>query len=309
MNNIFNSKNINIITPKTLKEAFCKYSIDNKYLSYQAFNNVLEYLFKPPIPTIHQTFLSQKLFNIIDPFKSGQINEDTFYQTFTNIFRDRNYRILLSMQAMMNIPDNNRNRLQINEIKKFMFNSYIEGFKILGNLININQEKFKKSNLPITNSNTLINWAQKSEFKFYNDIDYDIKMLNSNLKNEMDFNTFFKWINVDHCLYLQYGFIYLTIATSLIPLDKVKFDDSELKKMIPQPKIENKNNINNMVNNANKNININNNENNKESKDDKKNSIMDSFVIMGKPDDIYSKENKKKIEDLFGFEVMTKDDF
>ena len=311
MNNIFISNNNNIITPKLLKEAFIKFSIDKKYLSYQAFNNVLEYLFRPPIPVLYQTFLSQKLFNLIDPFKYGQIEEHTFLQTFIDILRDRNYRILLSMKAMMTIPDSNRNNIQINEIKKFMFSSYVEGFKILGNLVIRNEEKLKQDNLPVINCNTLVNWAKKSEFKFYEDIDNDIKMLNNNLIDELDYNTFIKWINVDHCLYLQYGFIYLPVATSLVVLDKVKFDDFEMKKMVPQPKIENNKNFNdvNNKNNVNNKDNINNKGN--KNKNNGGDILCDSFVILGRPDNMNNIKNNniKKNESIFGFEVMNGDDF
>ena len=214
------------------------------------------------------------------------------------------------MKAMMEVPDNNRNNIQINEIKKFMFNSYVEGFKILGNLVIRNEEKLRQDNLPVINCNTLVNWAKRSEFKFYDDIDNDIKMLNNNLINELDYNTFIKWINVDHCLYLQYGFIYLPVATSLVVLDKVKFGDFEIKKMVPEPKIENNKNFNdvNIKNNVNNKDNI----NNKENKNNGGDVICDSFVILGRPDNmnnIKNKSNNKKNENIFGFEVMNGDDF
>ena len=305
-------KGRNVITPKLLKEAFNKFSIDKKYLSYQAFNNTLEYLFNPPIPVIHHTFLSQKLFNLFDPFKCGQIEENSFVQTFTDILKDRNYRILSSMRAMMTVPDNNRNNIEINEIKTFMFNSYVEGFKILSNLVTVNQEKLRQNSLPVTNSNILVNWAKKSESKFYEDIENDIKMLNNNLESKLDYNTFVKWINVDHCLYLQYGFIYLPVATSLIALDSVKFDDFEMKKMIPQQKIESNNNINNMpIKNNMANKDNKNNINNKEIKNNSDDDIFSGFIVLDKPDNINNNnvENKKKKEDVFGFEVMNGDDF
>lgn len=288
MNNFQNSGNIITITPKLLKDAFKMFCIDQKYLSLQSFGNALNYLFKPPIPKIQNTFLSQKLFSIIDPNKSGQIDENTFCQTFTNILKDRNYRILLSMRAMMNIPDNNRNYLQVYEIKNFMFNSYVEGFKILGNMVNMNREELLKKNLPLANVNQLVNWAKNCETKFYNELDNDIKMLNINLRNELDYPSFMKWINVDHNLYLQYGFINLPIATSLIVLDRVKFNDTELKKNIPAPKTIN--------NNSNNNIN-----NNNDIKKKPENSNANNTNS--------NNANIKKKDDTFGFEVMTKDDF
>ena len=258
MNNFPNSNNNNnIITPIKLKEAFKMFSIDQKYLSLQRFNNALEFLFKPPLPKIGNTYLSQKIFNIIDTYKTGQIDENIFCETLENMLKDRNYRILLSMKAMMNIPDNNRNFIEINELKKFMFNSYIEGFKNLGNLISLNKEELGRNKLPVVNINQLIDWAKGCENKIYKEIDNDLKNLDNKIFDKLEYNNFYKWIHVDHSLYLQYGFIYLPVATTLIVLDKVQFRGFETKK-----KVSENNNINNNINNNNNNKNINNNNNN-----------------------------------------------
>ena len=314
MNNFPNSNNNNIIiiTPSKLKEAFKMFSIDQKYLSLQSFNNALEYLFKPPIPKIGNTYLSQKIFNIIDTYKTGQIDENIFCETLANVLKDRNYRILLSMKAIMNIPDNNRNFLEINEIKQFMFNSYIEGFKNLGNLISLNKEKLVSNNLPVINKNQLIDWAKGCETKIYNEIDNDLKNLDNTILDKLEYNNFIKWIYVDHCFYLQYGFLYLPVSTSLIVLDKVQYNDFGVKKMIPSNNnIDNKNNNNyninsnnnfnnnnnnnnnnNIFNNNNNNLNNNNNNNNNFSKNDnsktntnnKNNMLFDDFIIISKDD-------------------------
>ena len=319
MNNFPNSKNnTNILSPIKLKEAFKMFSIDQKYLSIHSFNKALEYLFKPPIPIIANTYLSQKLFNIIDPYKTGQIDENNFCQTFINILTDRNYRISLSMQAMMTIPDNNRNYIEIDELKKFIFNSYIEGFKNLGNLINLNRGELQKNNLPVANLNQLMNWAKNCETKIYQEIDNDLKSIDNRIIDKIEYNNFLKWINVDHCLYLQYGFIYLPVSTSLIVLDKVKFDDSELRKMMPAKVVNNNNNnnINNNSNNNSNNINNNNNSNNNNNNknvnnnnmNDNKLNFCNSFVILNEKD-LNESIKKNNDFDAFGFEIMTKDDF
>ena len=275
MNSFLNSKN-NVITPAKLKEAFKMFSIDQK-LSLNRFNSALEFLFKPPIPLIANTYLSQKLFNIIDTYKVGQLDEATFCEALANILKDRNYRISLSMKAMMDIPDNNRSFLGVNELKKFIFNSYIEGFKNLGNLINLNRGELQKQNLPVVNKNQLMAWANNCETKLYTEIENDLRNLFNSIVDKLEYNYFLKWINADHCIYLQYGFINLPVSTSLIVLDKVRFDDFEMKKMIPSNNLSNNNN------------NRNNNNNNK--------SEINS-----------NKKNYRGFED-FGFEIMTKDDF
>ena len=201
------------------------------------------------------------------------------------------------MQAMMSNPDSNRNYIEIFEIKNFIFNSYIEGFKLLADLIKLNKEELISKNLPIVNSNQLGYWAKNCELNIYKGIDADLKMLNNNLKNILDYNNFSKWINVDHCLYLQYGFIYLPISTSLIILDSVKFEDLELKKNVLTNKANNnKDEIKDKKNDDNNNINLDNND----------------FVILRRSEFEKIKEennNKKNEEDNFGFVVMYRDEF
>lgn len=275
--NSFLNSNNNIMTPQKLRDAFKMFCIDQKFLSLQRFNDALEYLFKPPIPVIHHTFLSQKLFNIIDHNKTGKVEENAFCEIFSNILSDRSYRLRLSMKAMMAFPDDNREYLEVNEIKKFMYNSYIEGFKVLSNLVNLNKDELKRQNLPIANANQLTHWASSQELKLYKDIDNDLKMLNSNIVNQVCYNDFIKWINIDHCFYIQYGFISLPVATNLLVLDKIVFNDSGIRKVMTD------NNINNM--NANNKGNINNNNTNDKKNDNNKEKENDlGFLIMSTSD-------------------------
>ena len=292
-----NKSNNNIITVKNLKEAFQRYSIDHKYLSLQRFNDTLEFLFKPPIPVIHHTYLSQKIFYIIDSNKSGQIDENIFCQSLINILKDRNYRIYLSMQGMMNIPDNNKNFVEINEIKSFIFNSYIEGFKVLSKLINLNKDELRRRNLPIANENQLVSWAKTNQGILYNKVESDIKSLDNRITNKLDYNQFVQWINQDHTLYLQYAHIYLPVSTSLLVLDKVKFDDFELRKMIPNQ------------NNNNKNKSINKNEETSDYNLDVKREKTSANEEMNINSNEVKNIVKKKVEDDFGFVLMTKDEF
>lgn len=272
----FLNSNNNIMTPQKIGDAFKMFCIDQKFLSLQRFNDALEYLFKPPIPVIHHTFLSQKLFNIIDHNKTGNVDENSFCEIFTNILKDRTYRLRLSMEAMMAFPDKNREYLEVNEIKKFMYNSYIEGFKILSNLVDLNKDELKRQNLPIVNANQLTHWANNQELKLYKEIDNDLNMLNSNIVNQVSYSDFMKWISIDHCFYIQYGFISLPVATNLLVLDKIVFNDSGLNKMMPD-------NINNMNANNKGNININNSYDKK--KDNDKNKENDfGFLVMSTAD-------------------------
>ena len=228
---MLNSKNISI-SSKLIKEAFTMFCIDQKYLSNQTFNKALDYIFKPPLPKIGNTYLGKKIFDIIDINKNGQLDEYTFCQCLTKILEDRNYRILLSMNAMMNIPDINKNYIEIIDIKNFIFNSYVEGFKLLGDLVKLKEQELTKNNLPVPNSSQLGFWAENFKSTIYNALDDDLNSFNNKIKDELDYNIFANWISIDHTIYLQYDSIKLNVATSLIVLDKIRFGDSELKKNV-----------------------------------------------------------------------------
>lgn len=307
MNSFQNVNNNNILSPQKIKEAFKMFCIDQKYLSLQRFDSALEYLFKPPIPVIHHTHLSKKLFYAIDQNKTGQIDENIFCDTFIKILRDTNYRSLMSLTSVMTIPDNFRPYVEVDELKKFMFNSYIEGFKILSNLIKLNANELKRKRYPIATENQLIHWAKSYESKLYQEIDNDLKLLNNSIINEIRAIDFYKWISIDHCFYLKYDFIYLPIATSLQVLNKVQFDDSQLPKMIPSPAMNpnskptsNNSNTNDNSNNANDDNNSNTNVNS----NDTNNNDTNSNINDNKKDN-NTNDDKKNDDDSFGFHIVT----
>ena len=290
---MFNLKN-STITLKSIKEAFTMFCIDKQYLSNQGFNKALDYLFRPPLPKIGNTFLGKKLFNIIDPYKKGQLDQETFCQCLTDILKNRNYRIILTMNAMMNIPDINKNYVDISDIKTYFFNSYIEGFILLGDLVDSKKEELTRENLPVSNSNQLGQWAKNYESIINNQLDEDLQKFKNNLRDDLDYNNFSNWIGIDHNIYLKYDFISLTVATSLTALDKVKFDDLELKKNILDNNTTSNPFNNNDENNENKNNENNNNSSNsiksikKKSYEDMPPIIDISFAIGDNLKDCYS---------------------
>ena len=300
---MLNSKNITI-TSKIIKEAFTMFCIDQKYLSNQTFNKALDYIFKPPLPKIGNTYLGKKIFDIIDINKNGQLDEYTFCQCLTKILEDRNYRILLSMNAMMNIPDINKNYIEIIDIKNFIYNSYVEGFKLLGDLVELKEQELTRNNLPVANSNQLGFWAENYKSTIYNALDDDLNRFNYKTKNELDYNNFTNWIGMDHTIYLQYDCIKLNVATSLIVLDKIRFGDLDLKKNVLDNESNNDINQNieerNKDNNERNNIRNNNNDSDNTKDSIKKRSYEDippiidiSFAIEENLKDCYSNLTKR----------------
>ena len=121
----------NTITTKILKDAFRNYCIDNDYLNRPRFNDAIESIFRFNIPLMHYTYLSDKIYDLLDSSGDGKIQEDEFLDGFTTVLKDKNYRMLLSMMAMMSLPDKSRDYIEISEIKDFFFHSYVEAYRHL----------------------------------------------------------------------------------------------------------------------------------------------------------------------------------
>ena len=125
----------NTITTKILQDAFRNYSIDNDYLNRPRFNDAIESIFRFNIPAMHYTYLSDKIYDLLDSSGDGKIQLDEFLEGFSAVLKDKNYRLLLSMMAMMSLPDKSRDYIEISEIKDFFFNSYVEAYRHLAYLV------------------------------------------------------------------------------------------------------------------------------------------------------------------------------
>ena len=216
----------NTITTKMLKDAFRNYSIDGSYLNRQRFNDAIESIFRFEIPEMHYTHLSNKIYDLLDSSGDGKIQEDEFLEGFGSVLKDRNFRLLLSMMAMMSLPDKQRDYIEIREIKEYFYNSYIEGFKHLGWQIKRKPEEFRKYNLPVPTIEQLEAWAKKCGQDIIRVIEYDLKQFSQNLGNSMTFEQFMRWMGADHTLYIQFGNKKIRIATSLTGLDGIYYDET-----------------------------------------------------------------------------------
>ena len=294
------------INSNQIKEAFKLTCIDQSYLNLARFNDALKYLFKPPIKMIHHSYLSKKLFEIIDENKTGRVSEQAFFQTINDILKEKNYRFILSMEIMMKTPDKFKQFLEIDEIQNYFVNSYIEGFKALHEFIVLNSKTLKSKNVPIPTENQLVNWAKNYEKKIRDEIYKDIKLMDKNIGNKMELNQFKKWIAVDHSIYLNYDFIILPIATSLVELNNIEYTSFQMNKEVKQNLTNNKI-CNSAINLQNTKIDL----EPVEKQNDKKEESTKQKI---KAEEIKKEENKKtetQKEDkcVFGFLVMENDDF
>ena len=222
------TKRKNTVTLKMLKDAFRNYSIDGSYLNRPRFNDAIESIFRFNIPEMHYTHLCNKIYDLLDSSGDGKIQEDEFLEGLGKVLKDRNFRLLLSMMAMMSLPDKTRDYIEVREIKEFFFHSYVEGYKHLGWQIKRNPEEFRKNNLPVATIEQLGKWAQKYEREISNAIDRDLREFDPNVGNSITFEQFLRWISIDHTIYIQYGNKNIMIATSLIRLDDIYYDENAI---------------------------------------------------------------------------------
>ena len=225
----------NTITTKILQDAFRNYSIDNDYLNRPRFNDAIESIFRFNIPAMHYTYLSDKIYDLLDSSGDGKIQLDEFLEGFSAVLKDKNYRLLLSMMAMMSLPDKSRDYIEISEIKDFFFNSYVEAYRHLAYLVKKNADEYKRNNLPVATPKQMGKWARKYEKEIKEYVDRDIKNFFGNVTNSINFEQFKRWISQDHTIYVKYGDKNISIATSLIRLDDIRYEEDPNCKIMSYP--------------------------------------------------------------------------
>ena len=227
----------NVITKKILQDAFRNYCIDNDYLNRPRFNDAIESIFRFNIPVMHYTYLSDKIYDLLDSSGDGKIQEDEFLDGFMAVLKDKNYRLLLSMMAMMSLPDKSRDYIEISEIKDFFFHSYVEAYRHLAFLVKREEGEYKKNNLPVATVKQMGKWASKFEKEIKDYIDRDIKGVFPNAINRINFEQFKRWIAQDHTIYVKYGNKNISVATSLIRLDDIRYEEGSGNKLMNYPSV------------------------------------------------------------------------
>jgi hypothetical protein len=83
-----------IFSSHDLLEAFKTFAIDGKYLNQPRFNDTIEKLFsKIDIPSMHYTFLSERIYLVLDESRDGKISEEEFLIGMKNVMVNRDFRL------------------------------------------------------------------------------------------------------------------------------------------------------------------------------------------------------------------------
>lgn len=217
-----------IITSKKVTETFQLFAIDQKYLNKHEFNEALEYLFSNiPIPALHHTYLSNKLFEMFNLSGNSKLNEDEFMTCIKQILsNNKDKRLHLSMMAMMTYPKQVRKSIDLDELKKFFYESFVQGYKHMAWKINEKPDELKLYGFPVPSIKQIEAWAREFERKIKNGFEKDLKMFDSNINETVTFEQYRKWLDNDQTLYIKYGFKTFMIATSLIIFDDVQFQEN-----------------------------------------------------------------------------------
>ena len=220
-----NQKNNFVISSKKVNEAFNLFAIEKKYLNEKKFNEALEYIFvKLPIPKINHTFLSHKLFSIFCKNGNTKLFYEDFYNCIKSILSPKNSRLHLSFMCLMQNPDKVKKIIELDELKEYFYESFVQGYRHLAYIIEQKKEKFQNLNLPVVSINVIEAWARGFEKKIKNGFEKDLKMFDNNINDKINFEQFCNWIYYDQNLYIKYGFEELMIATSLVVFDNVVFE-------------------------------------------------------------------------------------
>ena len=227
--NTYSRKHKYTVSIKNLKDAFRNFCIDGDYLNKDRFNDAIESIFSAfKIPNMHYTYLSERIYDILDDSQDGKIQEDEFLNGFSSVLKDKDFRLKVSMLAMMKRIDYNRNFLDVMEIKEFFFQSFIYAYRHLGWKIKKMNKDFVSKNIPVPTIKQLELYAEKYENKIKNAVEKDLMEMGINPGGNIDQETFKKWIYKDHTINIKFAYLEVNIATTLTKLDEIGYDETNL---------------------------------------------------------------------------------
>ena len=215
------------ITRKQIIDSFNKYAINNDYLNKPLFNDAICSLFSfPDIPEIHYTFLSLRLYSLIDDSGDGKIQSDEFVENLEKVLMSKDFKLLLCLMVMKVNSSQSNQFITADEIKEYFYQSWIEGYKHLGWQVNKNKFQFEGDGNKVPTVKQFETWSSKFRQQIYKSIEMDLAESGIDFTKEITFPMFCQWVQKDHTLYLGYSGKNVKIATDLMKLELIEYDNT-----------------------------------------------------------------------------------
>ncbi len=215
---------VGVITMKTLTDTFNSNCIDNLYLNKVRFNEAIKrLLYNMNLPTIAFTYLTDRLYDIVDESGDGRISLNEFTDGMGRVLSDSELRKRMSFLCIMKAKEN-RGFVTFAELLYFFYSSWVSGFTILGKNLLKEKEDLHKQGIQIPSVNQIVTWAKnyQDHIKIY--LENSLKECGIDPSRDIYYEQYKFWISRNpQNIQLVYGNKYLTIATNLTSLDDVDY--------------------------------------------------------------------------------------
>lgn len=212
------------ISTNDLINVFKIHAIDNFYLNKEKFNlSIKQILSNLNVPAIAYTFLSDRLYELVDESGDGRISEKEFVEGMTKVLSNNDIRKRLSFECVLKNKEK-RNFLYFHELNYYFSSCWISGYALIGSNLKKEQEELIKQGVPVPSISQLVTWAKKylDNIKVY--LENSLRESLIDFNKEISYDDYILWIrNNPQYIQIVYGNKYLTIATNLLFLDNIEF--------------------------------------------------------------------------------------
>jgi len=212
------------VTSNGLKEGFKKSQIDG-YLNKDRFNENIGSMLRFDIPIISNTYLAERLFDLLDDSRDGRIQESEYLEGMKNVFSSHEMRERLTFMAMMRKKEKSSMTLDFNDIFEYFFNSWLYGFRILADVIQKSKGELLQKNIMVVGKSDMESFAASQEGRIKAFLFDSIRESGIDPTQKIEFEAIRKWLAKDNTLQIIYANKGINIATSLLCLDEIAFTD------------------------------------------------------------------------------------
>ena len=217
----YKDRKIKIITFSMLSQAFSKYQ-QNNLLTFQNFNECLKLLLSDEnFPIIQYTYLSEKLFRLIDKNNNGVITSEQFTKGMCMALSCLEQRVQILFEAMKS--NINKNYLTFEEVYQFFLNSWIAGFNYIFGYINYYfKNEFNQKNIPVPSSrDEMMSIINRHKEDLHNYLVKNLYESGINSNAPISYEMFKNWVLKDNTLEINYGNKLFRFATSILYFENI----------------------------------------------------------------------------------------